>query len=128
MSQQDTNFENIFVRILLGGDKMEIKNHILLKQVGAKIAYYRTLRDMKQSELARRARISRSALSRIERGKYNDNVSVVVLSDIAEALQIDIALLVTFNETERRMWWDTLPPESNEDEESGENCPEESDD
>ena len=107
---------------------MEIKKQILLKQIGAKIAYYRTLREMKQSELARRARISRSALSRIERGKYNDNVSVVILSDIAEALQIDIALLVTFNETERRMWWDTLPPESNEDEESGESCPEESDD
>ena len=94
---------------------MEIKKQILLKQIGAKIAYYRTLRDMKQSELARRARISRSALSRIERGKYNDNVSVVILSDIAEALQIDIALLVTFNDTEKQMWWNTLPPESTED-------------
>lgn len=72
---------------------------------------------MKQSELARRARISRSALSRIERGKYNDNVSVVILSDIAEALQIDIALLVTFNDTEKQMWWSTLPPESVEDDE-----------
>ena len=96
---------------------MEIKKQILLKQIGAKIAYYRTLRDMKQSELARRARISRSALSRIERGKYNDNVSVVILSDIAEALQIDIALLVTFNDTEKQMWWSTLPPESVEDDE-----------
>ena len=94
---------------------MEVKKQILLKQIGAKIAYYRTLRDMKQSELARRARISRSALSRIERGKYNDNVSVVTLSDIAEALQIDIALLVTFNDTEKQMWWSTLPPESKED-------------
>ena len=107
---------------------MEIKKQILLKQVGAKIAYYRTLRDMKQSELARRARISRSALSRIERGKYNDNVSVVVLSDIAEALQIDIALLVTFNDMEKNMWWNTLPPEAKENEETDENLPEESDD
>ena len=107
---------------------MEIKKQILLKQVGAKIAYYRTLRDMKQSELARRARISRSALSRIERGKYNDNVSVVILSDIAEALQIDIALLVTFNDMEKNMWWNTLPPEAKENEETDESLPEESDD
>ena len=99
----------------MAGDIVEVKKQILLKQIGAKIAYYRTLRDMKQSELARRARISRSALSRIERGKYNDNVSVVILSDIAEALQIDIALLVTFNDTEKQMWWSTLPPESTED-------------
>ena len=106
---------------------MEIKKQILLKQVGAKIAYYRTLRDMKQSELARRARISRSALSRIERGKYNDNVSVVILSDIAEALQIDIALLVTFNDMEKNMWWNTLPPEAKENEEADESLPEESD-
>lgn len=96
---------------------MEVKKQILLKQVGAKIAYYRTLRDMKQSDLAKRAKISRSALSRIERGKYNDNVSVVTLSDIAEALQIDVALLVTFNDTERKMWWDSISSDNKEDEE-----------
>ena len=96
---------------------MEVKKQILLKQVGAKIAYYRTLRDMKQSDLAKRARISRSALSRIERGKYNDNVSVVILSDIAEALQIDISLLVTFNDTEKQMWWESLPSENKDDDE-----------
>ena len=111
--------------------EVEIKKQILLKQIGAKIVYYRTLREMKQSELARRARISRSALSRIERGKYNDNVSVVILSDIAEALQIDIALLVTFNDMEKNMWWNALPPETKESEEQEENeeqFPEELDD
>ena len=65
---------------------LEVKKQILLKQIGAKIAYYRTLRDMSQSELAKRVYLSRSALSRIERGKYHDNVSVITLSDIAEAL------------------------------------------
>ena len=94
---------------------MDVKKRILLKQIGAKIAYYRTLRDMSQSDLAKRVYISRSALSRIERGKYNDNVSVVILSDIAEALQIDIALLVTFNDMERQMWWNALSSDEGED-------------
>ena len=96
---------------------MEVKKKILLKQIGAKIAYYRTLRDMSQSELAKRVYLSRSALSRIKRGKYHDNVSVITLSDIAQALQIDITLLVTFNETEKQMWWESLPSEVNDDEE-----------
>ena len=68
--------------------RLDVKRTILLKQIGAKIAYYRTLRDMSQSELAKQVCLSRSALSRIERGKYNDNVSVVILSDIADALWI----------------------------------------
>ena len=96
---------------------MDVKRTILLKQIGAKIAYYRTLRDMSQSELAKQVCLSRSALSRIERGKYNDNVSVIILSDIADALQIDITLLVTFNEMERQMWWEPLPSELKDDEE-----------
>ena len=104
---------------------MDVKRTILLKQIGAKIAYYRTLRDMSQSELAKQVCLSRSALSRIERGKYNDNVSVVILSDIADALQIDITLLVTFNEMERRMWWEPLPSEIKDDEEFGDDSEDE---
>ena len=96
---------------------MEVKRQILLKQIGAKIAYYRTLRDMSQTELAKRVYLSRSALSKIERGKYNDNVSVITLSDIAEALQIDLTLLVTFNDMERQMWWNSLPSEFDDDDE-----------
>lgn len=95
---------------------MDVKRQILLKQIGAKIAYYRTLRDVSQSELAKKVCLSRSALSRIERGKYNDNVSVVILSDIAEALQIDLTLLVTFNEMEKQMWWNSLQSELKDDE------------
>lgn len=86
----------------------DIRKKILFKQVGAKIAYYRTLRDMSQEELAERANITQSTLSKIERGKYNNNVSVSLLIDIADCLQIDIALLVTFNEAERQMWWHSL--------------------
>ena len=86
----------------------DVRKQILFKQVGAKIAYYRTLREMSQEELAEKAHITQSTLSRIERGKYNNNVSVSLLIDIADSLQIDIALLVTFNDAERQMWWHSL--------------------
>ena len=91
--------------------KVDTRKQILFKQIGAKIAYYRTLRDISQEELAQKAHVSQSALSRIERGKYNDNVSVSLLIDIADGLQVDLALLVTFNELERQMWWHPLSTE-----------------
>ncbi len=94
---------------------LDISKKILFKQIGAKIAYYRTLRNMTQKELAKRAKISRSALSRIECGKYNDNVSVSLLFNIAEGLRIDTALLMTFNETEKQMWWQEIPSESDDE-------------
>ena len=52
--------------------------------------------------------MSKSVLSRIERGKYNNNISVSLLLDIADGLQIDMAMLVTFNEQEKQMWWNEL--------------------
>ena len=91
-----------------GGDGMDVRKKILLKQIGAKIAYYRTLRDLKQEELAALSHISQSVLSRIESGKYNDTLSVPMLLDIADGLQIDMSLLVSFNETEKQMWWHPL--------------------
>lgn len=88
--------------------KTDVRKQILFKQVGAKIAYYRTLRDMSQEELAKRAHVTQSTLSRIERGKYNNNISVSLLIDIADSLQIDVAFLVTFNDAEKQMWWHSL--------------------
>ena len=87
---------------------MDVRKKILLKQIGAKIAYYRTLRDLKQEELAELAHISQSVLSRIEGGKYNDTLSVPMLLDIADGLRIDMSLLVSFNEVEKQMWWQPL--------------------
>ena len=87
---------------------MDVRKKILLRQIGAKIAYYRTLRDLKQEELAALAHISQSVLSRIESGKYNDTLSVPMLLDIADGLQIDMSLLVSFNEVEKQMWWHPL--------------------
>ena len=84
------------------------RKEILFRQIGAKIAYYRTLRDMSQKELAKRANLSTSSLSKIERGRYNDNVSVSLLFDIADGLQIDVTMLVTFSDLEKNMWWKPL--------------------
>ena len=86
-------------------DVVDPRKQILFKQIGAKIAYYRTLRELSQKELAKKVYISESTLSRIERGQYNDNLSLSMLMDIADGLQIDLTLLVTFSEMEKQMWW-----------------------
>ena len=52
---------------------MDGRKAIIFKQIGAKIAYYRTLRGLHQVDLANKIGVSKSVLSRIERGKYNDN-------------------------------------------------------
>ena len=91
-----------------GEKQVDPRKEILFRQIGAKIAYYRTLRDMSQKELAKRANMSVSSLSKIERGRYNDNVSVSLLFDIADGLQIDITVLVTFSDMEKSMWWKPL--------------------
>ena len=74
------------------------------RTIGAKIAYYRTLRGFTQAELAERISISADTLGRIERGKYNNNVSLSMLLDIAEGLSIDVVLLLTFTEQDKQMW------------------------
>jgi transcriptional regulator with XRE-family HTH domain len=73
------------------------------KQIGRKVAYYRRLRNLTQEELAKRINISTSSLGKIERGKYNNNISVSMLMTIAMGLNIDIAMLVTFDEREKAM-------------------------
>ncbi|GBG56066.1 transcriptional regulator [Sporomusaceae bacterium FL31] len=64
------------------------------KVIGLKIAYFRKMKGYTQEELARRAQISTSYLSRIERGNYTKSVSLSVLLIIAQALEIDIDALV----------------------------------
>ena len=85
---------------------MNVKKTMLYRQIGAKIAYYRTLRQMTQTELANKVNLSRSSLGRIERGKYNRGVPISTLLDIAEGLHIELSSLVTFSEAEKKVWWD----------------------
>ncbi len=87
-------------------DFVPTKKEIILRQIGAKIAYYRTLRQMTQAELAKKVNLSRSSIVRIERGKYNNGVPISTLLDIAEGLRIDLSALVTFSEEEKKVWWE----------------------
>ena len=91
-------------------DEREIdpKRRIMFRQIGAKIAYYRTLRDLSQKELAKRINMSASTIGKVERGQYNDNLSLSLLLDIADGLQIDVTLLTTFTDLEKRIWWESL--------------------
>ncbi len=86
--------------------EMDIKKIMIYRQIGAKIAYYRTLRQMTQAELAKKVNLSRSSIVRIERGKYNNGVPISTLLDIAEGLRIDLSALVTFSEEEKKVWWE----------------------
>ena len=82
---------------------MNVNKIMVHRQIGAKIVYYRNLQQMTQAELAEKIHMSQSSVARIERGKYNNGVSVATLLDIAVGLNVDLASLVTFSEEEERL-------------------------
>lgn len=83
---------------------MSTDKRMVLRQIGAKIAYFRTLVGISQTELANRIKTTQSTISKIESGNYNDNLSISMLTDIANALDIDLALLLSFTVYEKAMW------------------------
>lgn len=60
---------------------------------GAKIKYFRTLKNMTQLQLAERAAISEDYLSQIERGKAS-GLTIATALKIAEALEVNFEALV----------------------------------
>lgn len=80
----------------------------MYKQIGNKVAYYRKLRNLTQDELADRVNISVSSISKLERGKYNNNIPLSMLIMIAEGLRIDVSMLVTFDERENFLEFDQI--------------------
>ena len=78
----------------------------MYKQIVNKVAYYRKLRNLTQDQLADRVSISVSSISKLERGKYNNNIPLSMLIMIAEGLKIDVSLLVTFDEREKLLEFD----------------------
>lgn len=64
------------------------------KQIGAKIVYYRMLKSMSQEQLAEKAGISASYLSKIEHGKYDRNIPFTTLLLIAQALELDVCEII----------------------------------
>ena len=89
-----------------GKTDMEVARIIMYRQIGAKVAYYRTLRQLTQDELARIIHVSRSTLNRIERGRYNSGISLSTLMDVAEGLRVELSNLVSFTDEEKKVWWD----------------------
>lgn len=70
---------------------------------------------MSQSELGKKAALSRVTISKIERGVYNETVSISNIIQIADALGIDFTLLLNFSNQERSMWiTTTLNPDDNQ--------------
>ena len=80
----------------------------MYKQIGNKVAYYRKMRNLTQDELADRVNISVSSISKLERGKYNNNIPLSMLIMIAEGLRIDVSMLVTFDEQEKFLEFDQI--------------------
>lgn len=77
---------------------------MVLRQVGAKIAYWRTIKGLTQADLAKTTGFSKTTISKLECGNYNENISLSHVIDIADALKIDFSVLLEFNKIERSMW------------------------
>ena len=65
------------------------------KEVGLKIAYYRKKKGYTQTQLAEMVGISSNYLSLIERGNYGNSYSMETLFKIANALDVDVCVLVS---------------------------------
>lgn len=70
------------------------KVHKSLFQIGVNIARYRKSKKITQPELAKMAGISKSYMSKIERGNYGNGMSVEVVLSIAATLNMSMNMIV----------------------------------
>ena len=68
-----------------------------LRMLGLTIAYYRKARGMTQSQLAEAVHISRTHMSNIEAPNTKTSISLNLLLDIADALNIPVKKLFDFS-------------------------------
>lgn len=73
---------------------MQDKHRMKYKQLGLNVAYYRKMNGFSQNQLAEKINVSRTHMSRIETADCA--VSLDVLFEICESLQISPELLFTF--------------------------------
>ncbi len=64
-----------------------------LLQLGRAVQYYRKTRNLTQEQLSELVNVSRTHISNFESGGKNGTISLVTFLSIAEALEIDPALL-----------------------------------
>lgn len=83
---------------------MELKHDLLYRHIGAKIAYFRKLNGISQQEFAKKINLSESALSKIENGRYNENISLELLQNIADGLNVKMTTLITLDNKEKKFW------------------------
>lgn len=67
------------------------------KMIGLNISYYRKLKGITQMKLAEQINISRTHMSNIEAPNMPTSISLETLMDIADALEIPVANLLSFN-------------------------------
>ena len=65
-----------------------------MRLLGLTIAFYRRARGLTQSELAEAVHISRTHMSNIEAPNTKTSISLNLLFDIAEALDIPVSFLI----------------------------------
>lgn len=73
---------------------INVKNRKLVKAIGERIRSFRLELQISQEELANEADIPLSQIGRIERGETNPTISTLFV--IAEALKIDLSVLLNF--------------------------------
>jgi len=73
---------------------INVKNKKLIKAVGERIRQLRIEQGLSQADLALEADILISQIGRIERGETNPTISTLFV--IAEALKIDLSVLLNF--------------------------------
>ncbi len=83
---------------------MDFKRKLIYKHIGARIAYFRTLNELSQEELAQRIHLSRATLGKIERGIYGSSISLDTLLDISEVLGLELNMIISSDPEERQYW------------------------
>lgn len=68
------------------------------RNIGLKIAYYRKKKGYTQTELAQRIGMSVAYLGQIERGNRGNSFFLAILYQIADALEIDVSVLMNNND------------------------------
>ena len=66
----------------------------IYKAIGSRLRYYRSLRGMKQDELAKASGVSRSTISKIESG-YKKPYSTAIFIALARSLHVPLENLLT---------------------------------
>ena len=69
------------------------------KMIGLNVAYYRKLKGLTQLQLAESVNISRTHISNIEAPNMPTSISLETLMDIADVLDIPVALLLHFEKS-----------------------------